>query len=65
MLIDPIKGSGGNSLAIVCYNNQDFFKNSSCISPWKTKDYAFLLFDFVHIVKSTRNNWINEKTGEL
>ena len=26
---------------------------------------VFLLFDFVHIVKSTRNNWITEKKDEF
>ena len=25
----------------------------------------FLLFHFIHIVKSIRNNWITEKTGKL
>ena len=31
----------------------------------KTEGNVCLLFDFVHIVKSIRNNWITEKTGEL
>ena len=31
----------------------------------ETEGNVFLLFDFVHIVKSIRNNWITEKTGEL
>ena len=34
-------------------------------SPWKTKDDIFLLFDFVHLLKCIRNNWITEKTQEL
>ena len=25
----------------------------------------FLLFDFVHLIKSIRNNWLTGKTGEL
>ena len=45
--------------------NQAFFKRFSRISPWRTEDNVFLLFDFVHIVKSIRNSWITEKTGEL
>ena len=45
--------------------NQGFFKRLPCISPWKKKDNVFLLFGFVNIVKSIRNNRITEKTGEL
>ena len=32
---------------------------------WCTKDNIFLLFDYVHLLKSIRNNWITEKTQEL
>ena len=45
--------------------NQAFFKRFPCISPWRTEENVFLIFDFVHIVKSIRKNWITEKTGEL
>ena len=34
-------------------------------TPWLPKDGIYLLFDFVHILKSIRNNWITEKTQEL
>ena len=63
-LMDQIKDSGGDLVAIICNNNrvnQAFLKKISCISPWKTEDNVFLLFDFVHIVKSIRNNWITKK----
>ena len=33
--------------------------------PWLTIDGIFLLFDFVHLLKSIRNNWLTEKTGEI
>ena len=67
-LIKQIKDNGGNLVAIICDNNrvnQAFFKRFSCTSPWRTEDNIFLLFDFVHILKSIRNNWITEKTGEI
>ena len=35
------------------------------IVPWGTKDDIFLLFDFVHLFKGIRNNWITEKMQEL
>ena len=33
--------------------------------PWLTTDGKFLLFDFVHLLKCIRNNWITGLTGEL
>ena len=35
------------------------------IVPWRTKDDIFLLFDFVHLFKGIRNNWITEKMQAL
>ena len=67
-LIKQIKENSGNLVAIRCDNNrvnQAFFKRFSCASPWRTEDNTFLLFDFVHILKSIRNNWITEKTREI
>ena len=32
---------------------------------WCTKDNIFLLFNYVHLLKSIRINWITEKTQEL
>ena len=57
-------------VGIICDGNrvnQAFFKmfDTSPDSPWKTKDDKFLLFDFVHLLKCIRNNWITEKTQEL
>lgn len=33
--------------------------------PWRTRDNMFLLFDFVHLLKNIRNNWITEATPEF
>ena len=33
--------------------------------PWRTKSNIFLLYDYVHVLKSVRNNWITEKTQQL
>ena len=55
-------------IAIVCDGNkvnQAFFKKFNTIFPWLTKDNLFLLFDYVHIFKNIRNNWITEATQEL
>ena len=68
MLIDQIKDSGGNLVAIICDNNRvnhAFPKRFPCISSWRTEKNVFLIFHFVHIAKSTQNNWITEKIGEL
>ena len=69
-LLSGIKSAGGNTVAIICDGNrvnQSFFKMFSTKpeKPWKTSDDIFLLFDYVHLVKSVRNNWITEKTQEL
>ena len=69
MLIYQIKDSGSNLVAIICDNNnrmnQAFFKRTPCISPWRKEDNVFLLFDFVHTVKSIWNNWITEKNRRI
>ena len=33
--------------------------------PWKTVNNVYLLFDYVHLMKSIHNNWITEKLQEL
>ena len=68
LILRLIKQAGGNAKAIICDNNrvnQSFFRLFQGDVPWKTKDEIFLLFDFVHLIKSIRNNWITEKTKEL
>ena len=47
--------------------NQAFFKrfNTPESKPWKTSDGIFLLCDYIHSLKSIRNNWLTEKTQNL
>ena len=33
--------------------------------PWLTVDQTFLLFDYVHLLKNVRNNWITEKSQKI
>ena len=33
--------------------------------PCLTKDDMYLLYDFVHLLKNIRNNWLMENMGEL
>ena len=38
----------------------------SKLKPWLSKNSdIFLLFDYVHVVKRLRNNWLTEKTKRL
>ena len=35
-------------------------------APWVTKDRKlFLLYDYVHLMKCIRNNWLTEKCGDI
>ncbi|XP_065644326.1 uncharacterized protein LOC136075356 [Hydra vulgaris] len=68
LILDAIKNNGGNVVAIVCDGNrvnQKFYNFFEKKEAWCTKDNIFLLFDYVHLLKSIRNNWITEKTQEL
>ena len=62
--------SFGKVIVIIADNNrtnQTFLKLFQTVEskPWKTTDGLFLLFDYVHLIKSIRNNWITEKVKEL
>lgn len=46
--------SDGNSKNVSSYIN----------NPFRTEDNFFLLFDTVHLFKSIRNNWLNQKNME-
>ena len=71
LTVDAIKSSGGAVLALICDNNrtnQSLFRKIIPTvenKPWFSKDNSFLLFDYVHLIKSIRNNWLTEKIGEL
>ena len=52
-----IKSSSGTVMAVITDNNrtnQAFFKlfNTPKSKPWKTSDGLFLLYDYVHLLKS-------------
>ena len=65
-----VKQAGGKILAYLVDDNrtnQSFFNKFKTIpnKPWLTEDGTFLIFDFVHITKNVRNNWLSDKAGEL
>ena len=33
--------------------------------PWLTEQGTYLLFDYVHLLKNIRNNWLTERMGVL
>ena len=48
--------------------NQKFIKmfDTDPARPWYANNFGlFLLYDFVHLLKCIRNNWLTEKCGEL
>lgn len=68
--LDAIKQAGGHVTAIVSdgnRNNQAFFKLFPSVPqrPWQTETGMFLFFDYVHLLKNIRNNWLTEATCEL
>lgn len=67
-ILNGIAESGGTTVAIICDNNkvnQKFFTKFDLSCPWCTTDNLFLLYDYVHLIKSIRNNWLTEKMQEL
>ena len=67
-IIDCIKDAGGRIFCIIGDNNrvnQAIFASFDRAKPSITKQGIYLLFDFVHIIKTIRNNWIIEKSQEL
>ena len=58
-LLEGIRCSDATTLAILCDNNkvnQSFFNKFELVSPWCTTGNIFLLFDYIHLIKSLRNN---------
>ena len=65
-----IESSNGKVISVICdgnRTNQAFFNLFERVEekPLLTKCGIFLLFDYVHLLKSIRNNWITENTQEL
>ena len=68
--IDAISQSSGIAKAVICdgnINNQAFFRlcDTELQQPWLNKGGIYLLYDFAHLLKHIRNNWLTEKMGEL
>ena len=68
--IAAIEAVNGEVKVLICDNNrvnQKLFKIMDAVSdkPWLTKAGRYLLFDFVHLLKSLRNNWLTERSKEL
>ena len=54
-IIECVKDAGGSIFCIISDNNrvnQAFFVRFDRVKPWLTKQDIYLLFDFVHIIKS-------------
>ncbi len=65
-VIDAISAADGRLVAILCDNNkvnQRFYQLFNVVpdKPWLAVDGTFLLYDYVHIWKNVRNNWLTEK----
>ena len=70
LILNEIHQAGAVVVAIVCDGNQvnkNFSKKFETVpgKPWLTNNNIVLLFDFVHLLKCIRNNWITEKCGEI
>lgn len=70
LTLEAISEAQGTVKAIICdgnRSNQAFFKLFPTFRerPWETQDGRFLLYDFVHLLKNLRNNWLTEATREL
>ena len=68
--IELIREAGGEVKSVICdgnRTNQKFFKSFPTVpgKPWLTTDGIFLLYDYVHLMKSIRNNWLTECDGEM
>nr|XP_047133002.1 uncharacterized protein LOC105847471 isoform X2 [Hydra vulgaris] len=71
LTVEAVKESNGNAKTILACDgnrtNQAFLKKFDTFpeKPWLTTNGTYLLFDFVHLIKNIRNNWLTEKKGEL
>ena len=65
-----IKDCKAQVVATICDGNrvnQAFFRmfDTQTDCPWRTKSNIFLLYDYVHLLESVKNNWITEKTQQI
>ena len=69
-IINLIGNLNGEIISVISDDNrvnQAFFKKFETVSnkPRLTKNGLYLLFDYVHLLKSSRNNWLTETCSEL
>ena len=67
---EGIKAAGAKIQSMICDENrinQSFFKGYATVNgqPCLSVDGAFLLYDFVRLMKNLRNLWLTERVGEL
>ena len=70
LTINAISQLLGIVKAVICdgnINNQAFPRlfDTDPEQPWLTNGGIYLLYDFVHLLKNIRNNWLTEKMEEL
>ena len=71
LIIDQLEQCGAKIFAVICDGNRVnkfFFKHFETVAgkPWLTKEKnMFLLFDYAHLLKYIRNNWLTEKCGTI
>ena len=69
--LDSIIRCGGTPVSLICDNcplNQNTYKllgGPGEVSLWPYPNNVFLTYDYVHVFKNIRNNWITEKSKEL
>ena len=65
-----VTNAGGEVIAIISVGNrtnQPLFKKYETQEgkPWLRVDGTYLLYDFVHLLKTFRNLWLTERAGDL
>lgn len=68
--MDLVHNASGETFCIISdgnRTNQKFWKMFSTVpnKPWLTKNGVFLLYDYVHLLKCIRNNWLTEQNSEI
>ena len=67
-IIDIINSSNGQVFVVIVDNNrtnQKYFESFNRVKgkSWLTEDGLYLIYDYEHLLKSIRNNWLTEKLG--
>jgi hypothetical protein len=72
LIVDTIESSMSNGKVIAIITdgnkvNQSFFSKFKTVDgkPWLCQNGSYILYDYVHLLKCIRNNWLTEKLGQL